>query len=151
MALMSEPTQNKPEDQEKLPLEQQSIWQRLKVQSKDVVTFGALLIVGLYLLYSAGASLISNYQSQQEIVFAQNRIAELKLEKDRLQSLLVYYNTKSYQEIELRRRMLLKKPGETVVALRGDHPLTELTTDDQSPAPEEPAWRQWYDYYFSPR
>ena len=148
---MSTPAPNPPEEHEKLPLEQQSVWQRLRVQSKDVATFAVLIVVGLYLLYSAAASLVSNYKSQQEIASAQNRITELKLEKERLQSLLVYYDTKSYQEIELRRRMLLKKPGETVVALRGDHPLTEMTADTESPAPATPAWRQWYDYYFSPR
>lgn len=139
------------DDREQLPLEQQSVWQRLRLQSKDVITFGALLVIGLYLLYSVGASVYSNYRSQQDIKAAESRIAELKLEKERLQSLLVYYNTTSYQEIELRRRLLLKKPGETVVALRGDHPLTELSANQKIDTPATPAWRQWYNYYFNPQ
>lgn len=138
-------------DQEQLPLERQSVWQRLRLQSKDIITFGVLIVFGVYLLYSLGASVVSNYHSQQEIKTATDRIAELKLEKERLQSLLVYYDTKSYQEIELRRRMLLKMPGETVIALRGDHPLTELTTEPKKETPPPPAWRQWYDYYFGSR
>jgi len=136
-------------DHELLPLERQSIWQRFRVQSKDVITFGVVLAFGAYLLYSVSVSIISNYRSQQEIGAARDRIAELKLEKERLQSLLVYYDTSSYQEIELRRRLLLKKPGETVVALQGDRPLTSLTTEEAKPPPAEPAWRQWYSYYFS--
>lgn len=142
-------SENPSSDHELPPLEQQSVWQRLRVQSKDIATFGVVVLVGVYLLYQVGASILGNYRSQQEIKAATDRIAELNLEKERLQSLLVYYDTQSYQEIELRRRLLLKKPGETVVALRGDHPLTKLTTEPDAAAPSIPAWRQWYDYYFS--
>ena len=149
---MSSPAESAPpEEQEQISLEQQSWWQRLRVQSKDIATFGALAIVGIYLLYSVSSSVYQNYQSKKEIGAIRTNITTLELEKERLQSLLVYYNTKSYQEIELRRRLLLKKPGETVVALRGDHPLTESQAENDQKKPAEPAWQQWYDYYFSSR
>ena len=75
------------------------------------------------------------------------------MEKERLQSLLVYYNSKSFQEIELRRHFLLKKPDETVVALRSNQPLAGVATPEELSSKEKEAppvsgWRLWWQFYF---
>lgn len=138
------------EDKEQMPLERQPLLKRLRFQAKDIVTYIIYLVLGAYILYSLGASIYTNYQSQQDIKAAEDRITELKMEKERLKSLLVYYNTKSYQEIELRRRLLLKRPGETVVALKSDKPLSQIFVQENEEEPKSP-WQEWYEYYFKPQ
>jgi len=133
-----------------MPLERQPWWKRAQLRSFDIFNLILVALVVIYILYSVVVNIYKNYQTKIEIDQAREEIVNLQLEREKLKSLLAYYETESYQEIELRRRLLLKKPGETVVALKGAEPLNVETEIEEEEAPESPLL-EWYDYYFSPR
>ena len=139
-----------PEEKEQLPLERQPWWKRAQLRSFDIVNFTLIAMICLYVVYSAFLNIYRNYQTKLEIGKARDEITQLKLEKEKLKSLLAYYETRSYQEIELRRRLLLKKEGETVVALKGSEPLGYEPPAEEEQTYESPLL-EWYDYYFGPR
>lgn len=141
-----------PEEREQLPLDRQHWRQRLNLKPIDIATYLLIAAVVGYILYSLVVNVVKNYQTKKEIEEAKTEIITLQIEKESLQSLLSYYNTKSYQELELRRRLLLKKPGEIVVALNGATPLSEQDTVAPTETKKElPAIWQWYDFYFKNR
>lgn len=137
-----------PDEKEQLPLTSQPWWKRLQLRSRDVINYLFLIALAIYVVYSVVINIYQNYQTKQEIAAAQAEIEQLKLEREKLKSLLAYYDTASYQEIELRRRLLLKKPGEAVVALRGAEPLSQPEQPSTSETETQPPPLQWYDFYF---
>ena len=99
----------------------------------------------------AGQAVLRNYHSQQETASLKAQLASVQVEKLRLQALLVYYNSDSYKEKELRRTLLMKKPTEKMYAL----PESSLakTVEEDLPAGRAvaasdslPIWRQWVEY-----
>lgn len=139
-----------PEGSEQAPLERQAWWQQINLKTSDIVIYVLVVAFVIYTIYSLVINVYRNYQTKTEINKAKEEILTLQIEKERLQSLLSYYDTRSYQEIELRRRLLLKKPGEIVVALNGNAPLSEKDTTPeniQTKTELPPIW-QWYDFYF---
>lgn len=140
-------------DRERLPLEKQRWWQRAGVKPRDFFTWLILAGACFVVIWSLASSVWRNYQIREDITTANNNLSQLQLERDRLKSLLVYYNSKSFQEIELRRHFLLKRPDETVIALRSSQPLAGVATPEElSPktidAPPAEGWRLWWQFYF---
>lgn len=141
------------DDREKMPLERQKWWQRAGVRPRDFLSWLVLAATCLVVIWSLSSSVWRNYQIRQEISQAQTELDRLKLEKERMQSLLVYYNSRSFQEIQLRQHFLLKKADETVVALRTGQPQEGVSTPEEMapPTPETPpptGWRLWWQFYF---
>jgi cell division protein FtsB len=111
-----------------------------------------LIALAAYLAVLAGQAITRNYLAQQETKRLQKELTAAIQERDRLQAELVYYQTDSFRELELRRNLLLRLPGETVYALPesgiGNQPAPTLAV---APSPSlrvsrEPIWRQWIDY-----
>lgn len=139
-------------ERERLPLEKQSWWQRAGWRPRDVVGYLIIGGIGLVVIWNLGRNIWQNYQMKQNIAAAQTELQKLEKEKERLQSLLVYYNSRSFQEIELRRHLLLKRPDETVVALRPGELKAALTppTEEslEEAGPPKPNWQIWWEFYF---
>ena len=110
-----------------------------------------LVAVAAYLSLMAGRAFYKNYQSQQEVLGLQHQLSQDAAEKERLQALLVYYGTTSYQEVELRSDLLLKLPNEKVYALPESSsgvpsdavPVAAPSTHAETGLP---VWRQWLEY-----
>ena len=114
-----------------------------------------LIAAAVYLGVSAGQTVLRSYASKQEISDLQQKLANAQLEKQRLQALIVYYNTDGFKEKELRRAMLLAMPNETVYALpESNHNKSledEVTSPDVTKATtktvsNEPNWKLWWEY-----
>lgn len=113
-----------------------------------------LLPVAVYLFVQAVQAVSSNYQSRQQIAELEARLEDLRLEKERLAALQVYLQTDAYREKELRRSLLLVRPGEKAYVLPesgNPRPLEEVAARPRpvENAPVEnqvPIWRQWVDY-----
>lgn len=76
-------------------------------------TIGVVLFIS-YIVYTLGSSVRSNYLIQQKIGQLDEEIAVLKLKNQRGKNLLVYYQTNSFKELEIRRQLNWKKEGEKV-------------------------------------
>lgn len=80
--------------------------------------FNLLMIaLSLYLIYLIGHLAWQNYHVDKKVNDLENNVLILELENQSLKDYLEYYKSKTYQELEIRRRFLLKKPGESVVLL----------------------------------
>lgn len=139
--------------------ESASFWRRLKTKSQGILNWLWILVAAVYLIIGASRNIINNYQLNQESLSLKKDVERLKLEKKRLEALAVYYNTDDYKEKELRKRLLLKRPGEYVIAISEDGESAfvktsadKLKTTDGSKTvmplePKRPNWEKWLDYF----
>jgi cell division protein FtsB len=133
-------------------------WHHFHHWFKTSVGYLWMVVLAGYLVVSAAQSVYKTYQAQQQTQSLQNTVNQEKLEKARLEAVLVYYQTDAYKEKELRRSLLLKMPGETVYALpessdtyslldtlNGIPTTAKSQTTTSSP---RPSWELWYEYLF---
>lgn len=74
-----------------------------------------ILLVILYILFNLGRSIFGNYQVNEKILTVNNEITDLANQNQMIKNQNLYYQTNTYKEIEARRKLDLKKEGETVV------------------------------------
>lgn len=82
----------------------------------------------------------------------EKEIATLNLENENLQNLILYYQTPSYKERELKRKLGLVEPDEKVVIISKEPPPAK--TPSPTPAAEEPKkpnWELWWEFFFGRR
>lgn len=118
------------------------------------VLIGGTLV---FALYSNINVFLRNQTLGQRANQSQAEVEAIKQRNYRLQLLLAYYQTQSYQETEARRRLGLKKPDETAVIIKG---ATSAQTTEQfanqdlfeisKPQPVTPPSNasQWWQYFF---
>ena len=118
------------------------------------------LLIGLFVfaVYSNIGLIIRNHQLTQILRSKKAETARQAFNNEKLKLLIAYYQTPSYQEVEARRRLGLKKPGETVYAIKGRAPtngnqtggLSDNLYADIQPAPPAPKTniQLWWQYFF---
>lgn len=140
-------------DQPKSATDQKApFWKKLKLRSQEYFSWLWIFILLIYISSSAVHNLINNYQSEKEIASIKKEIADLKLKKARLEALIAYYNTDAYKEKELRKRLLLKRPEEYVIAFPEEERRKkkgESSNTKQISEPVRPNWQKWLDYFGS--
>jgi cell division protein FtsB len=84
-----------------------------------------VLLVGLFVfaVYSNINLIVRNHKLGQILREKKTQTADQAFNNEKLKLLIAYYQTPSFQEVEARRRLGLKKPDETVYTIKG------LTTD----------------------
>jgi len=105
-----------------------------------------LLAIGyvLFLLYQA---VYFNYQTSQKINALKQDLARLTEEKRELETLITYYQTSSFQELEARKKLGMKMPGEKVVKVELAETSPKRKQDTHESADEgRPNWEQWLRY-----
>jgi hypothetical protein len=111
-----------------------------------------LIVLAVYFSILAGQATYRNYQAQQEVRELDQQLQEAKLERERLEALVVYYKTDAFREKELRRSLLLKLPEERVYALPESAAIRKveeeqaLRRQEEEQRSSQPTWRQWIDY-----
>ena len=123
---------------------------------KNSLSYLWLIVVAGYLIVSAGQAMVRNYRSQQQTDTLQQQLSDLQLEQQRLEGLLVYYNTDTYKEQALRQNFLLVMPGERVYALPESGNVRSLEAEALQPVQQPtsaqqkqsiaPDWQQWLNY-----
>lgn len=111
-----------------------------------------ILVLLVYISYSVGWSIYRNYTINQEINQLKNDIAKLHGDIGDLQNLIVYYQSDSFKEVEARRRLGLRAPGEQVVILPkidqqkvvSDQSQTPDNSTDQADFTPNPV--KWYKF-----
>lgn len=117
-------------------------------------TFGYIWLILLagYFSVLAGQSMYRNFLSQQDGKELRTQLDAAKLERERWEALLVYYQTDEFKEKELRRSLLLKLPNEKVYALPESgisHQIEEAAIakkEKEDVRLNQPTWKQWVDY-----
>src|SRR5688572_1595978 len=86
------------------------------------------VVIIAYSLFLVGKSTYQNYRMNREIDVYKEKITQLERVKHNLQLTLLYYGSKSYKEVEARRRLNLKGRDEFVIALPQAKSEPVLTT-----------------------
>jgi cell division protein FtsB len=114
---------------------------------------GKLLLMAAigFILFNLGKSVWKNYQNVQTINDKKQEIAKLENENQNLKNLNMYYQTDCFKEIEARRKLDYKKPGENVLVLPELSPNNkELTVQNvnkkQDVSVEQPNAIKWYHF-----
>jgi len=111
--------------------------------------------VVIYVLFILGRIIWVNWQLNNQVKIIESQIEKEYQEEKDLQNLIVYYQSNSFKEIEARRKLGLKKPDETAIAIpldKNENFYEELKTVKKRIAPIKenekiPNWQLWW-YYF---
>ena len=124
------------------------------LRSKVFVIVAVLVFV--VMAYFLSRVIHKKYEVAQEIKSIKERRESLVKENQRLQDMLSYLKTDSYQEKVARENLGLQKPGETVVAIEEKDAAVVRTAEEFSPAPADakataylPIFKKWYNYFFA--
>ncbi len=112
---------------------------------------GATLLFLVYVLYLLGRSAWVNAESNRKVANLRAEITRLAAENDRLRYLIVYQQTESFQELEARQKLGLKKPGELVIVLPEEPAPAALTKAGESTSVKaDPmiVMTAWWQYFF---
>jgi len=131
------------------------------VGKKQVLIRNVVVVaVIVYLLFLTYKAVFSNYQTNKQIDNLEAEISVLGTEKQYLADLNLYYATDTYKELEARRKLGLKKKGETVIRIPiSEDKITQYqnsltnqnskTTNKTSPvSTEETNPRKWLRFIF---
>ena len=137
------------------------MWQRFYLYLKDSASYIWIIPLAIYFSVSASQAVIKNYQSQEETKRLQTELDRAKREQQRLEALLIYFRTENFKEKELRRSLLLIKPGEKAYALHESggspdiqDPFSLTWQGEVEPAGNKsgqsglPNWRKWLNRLF---
>lgn len=129
-----------------------SFWKRISINFGNFLLFAAIV----YLIFLIGQTIWKNYQTEKVINNLQTVVEMKEIENVMNQELLAYYQSDSFREVELRRRLILKKAGEHVVLLPiRINPTPKIQSfSEQAIAPPEdkpPNYRLWWQLFFSPK
>ncbi len=113
------------------------------------------LLVIFYLGFILSRSLWQNYRVNQDINNLEERVASLEDDNQRLKHMVLYYQTDSFREKEARRKLMMKMPGEKVLALpdvsfdqEGDEEERIPGQKQEETIPQEPNYQLWLRYIF---
>jgi cell division protein FtsB len=95
----------------------------------NIVPILTLLAIGYigFLLYQA---VYFNYQTSQQIRSLKNDLKQIDQEKAQIESLIAYYKTSTFQELEARKKLGMKAPGEKVVQVNVEETATNQTAPE---------------------
>jgi cell division protein FtsB len=80
-----------------------------------------LTVIGISVIVGTVQAVQQSNTALTERDELRTKLSSLRLEEQRLESLVVYYRTATFQELELRRSLLLAKPNEQVFRLPERH------------------------------
>jgi len=113
-----------------------------------------LIIFGIivFILYSIGKSVWKNYLVVQKIDSIEKEISDEQVANNNYKNLIIYYQTDTFKELEARRKLGYKKPGENVLIIPDLNPAQ--TNNDPLPLEdntkkediETPNFIKWYHY-----
>lgn len=102
---------------------------------KQVAIRTGLVIALAYLLLNLGIALNKNYATSSSIRSLKASITELEQRIAHLHNQLVYLQSTSYRELELKRRLGLKRIGETAVLVPSNIDPAQSASNDRRPTP----------------
>lgn len=117
------------------------------------------LLIGLFVfaVYSNINLIVRNHKLGQILREEKTQTAQQAFNNSKLKLLIAYYQTPSFQEVEARRRLGLKKPDETVYTIKGlttdtdqNSGLSDNLYNDIQPAPPTTKTnvQLWWKYFF---
>lgn len=119
------------------------------VSKVSTVLVVAVLIYVFFLLYQ---SVYTNWQTSKRIKNLKLDLVELERDKLRLESLIAYYKTNSFQELEARKKLGFKMPNEKVITVKVEEEQEKQEkvldqTKNEPPVQIKSNFEKWLDYF----
>ena len=121
----------------------------------ELVSKILVYLIALYILFILGKAIWTNWQLNRQIVDLQQQIADINAQNKNLENLILYYKSDSFREVEARKKLGLKKPGEVAIAVptqsnENYNQETEAQKQGVSETPKEentPNWQLWWQFF----
>jgi len=114
-----------------------------RINLLSVLIFLTLAYVG-FLLYQA---IYLNYNTNRKISLLKKEIQEVEKDREDLQTLIAYYQTPAFQELEARKKLGMKMPGEKVIKVEvAESPEAEVEEQESAPKDSTPNYQKWLDF-----
>ena len=114
---------------------------------KLFVIFPLALAVAGYTGFVLFQSVYFNYQASQKIGDLKRQFIVLEQKKLSLEALIAYYQTDTFRELEARKKLGLKMPGEKVVKVEIEKKAEQTAPQSSLPKEKEkPNWQKWVDF-----
>src|SRR5579872_6705669 len=83
--------------------------------------WGRLFLVALFgfSIFSNIRIAIQNYHLNQQVQAGEDKVSQMQTNNQKLSLLISYYQSPSYQDVEARYRLGMKRPDETVYTVTG--------------------------------
>lgn len=119
-----------------------------KVFIGPVIILIAIVYIG-FLLYQA---VYGNYFVNKKISNLNKNVEQSQSQKDSLEVLIAYYKTESFQELEARKKLGLKMPGEKVIKVdvpnEKEQPLSTSSDAIENQGNANSNFSKWIDFIF---
>ena len=124
--------------------EKQNLWTS-KISTILIVVATAYVF---FLLYQ---SVYMNWQTSEKNRNLKAEIVKLDRDKARLEALIAYYKTSTFQELEARKKLGMKMPNEKVIIVKVEEEMnriarTEDQTKGETPVQSKTNIEKWADY-----
>ncbi|MCK5475289.1 MAG: septum formation initiator family protein [Candidatus Pacebacteria bacterium] len=120
-----------------------------KIISFKVFIFVAVIVI-ISLSMGVGGEYYRDYQIQREIDSLQKEIDHFETNNYKLSQLAEYFQTDEYKELEARKRLNMKKDGESVVIIgQLDSDSDELIIEEDDEYKNFPNYIKWWNYFFA--
>ena len=107
----------------------------------------AIIILGISLIVNLSRDILRLLKAADQVKLAEQKVEELKTEKEKLVKKKEYYQSAEFIEEEARNRLNMARPGETIVVLPAN--IEELASRRQrSQTPDLPNWEKWWRLFF---
>lgn len=118
---------------------------KLKIPKNFFIILGFSIFA--YTIYISGKSFLRFQRINQEINRIQAEVAELEEKNLQLKNLIVYFQSQSYKEKELRERLGYRKPGEKVIYIleKEEEQISQLKKEEEK---KKTNWQLWIEYLF---
>ncbi|MBI2598830.1 septum formation initiator family protein [Candidatus Curtissbacteria bacterium] len=105
----------------------------------------AAILVSILLAVNSARRIMTFRTTAAKVTEAQRQLDEIRRENEALARELEYKKSDEFAEAEIRNKLGLAKPGETVVVLPKDD--ERRTTNDERKI-ESPNWQKWWNLFF---
>lgn len=86
-----------------------------KKEKKSKISGLIIFLAIVYVLFLLYQSVFFNFQRSQKIKSLKQEVTELQEKQEKINALIAYYKTESFQELEARRKLGLRMPGEKLI------------------------------------
>lgn len=137
-------------------MSKRNVWQFLGSAIGRII----ILVIVVLFIFNIGRTIYKNYQINEQIISLKSQISILEDEKLNLENRILYYQTATFKELELREHLGYKKPDEKVVVLY-EQDDKEKTVENENQTLENfdkkskdsavdhtPNWQKWWEFIF---
>ena len=129
--------------------------QNFKTKSTTILNKILVYLLIGYTFFMVGRSVWLNWQLKKQTDTIEMEISKIQAQNKNLENLILYYKSDSFREVEARKKLGLKKPGEVAVAVPVKTPNNfqsevQAQKEGVSEKPKEtktPNYELWWQYF----